>query len=185
VADSRTTDELLADIVTDFAAVIDFALKVSMSATGEPTTKAGEWGSIVFAKMCVNAISAKTLVTQEIFDHIAIVTVCRIMMESMTLYFYLHEDVASTEWQCRELAIALHDTTGRIKLMRGWQAKEEYADLIAGQDSLKAEMKANSFFQTLFSEQQTRLLSGEHFYIGGMNAAAVRAGWDQRNHCAV
>jgi hypothetical protein len=179
VVETRTPSALLADILNDFDSVIDFAMKVSMAAIGERTTTAGEWASIVFAKMCINAISARALAANAIFDHIAIVTICRIIMESMTLYFYLHEEVEPEQARCRELALTLHDTTSRIKLMRVWQAKEQYGDLIAGQESLRAKLQTNSFFTTLLPEQKKRLLSGEQFYVGGMIAAAIRAGWQK------
>jgi hypothetical protein len=135
--------------------------------------------------MCINAASAETLARSAIFDHTAIVIICRTIMESMTVFFYLQEKVDSSQWHCRELILRLHDTTSRIKLTRGWQTKDQYEDLIRGQATVRADLQANFFFQSLLPEQQKKLLTGEQFFVGGMNAAAVRAGWKQEQFLAL
>jgi hypothetical protein len=162
----------------DFHRAIDFSLRVYAALHGEPTTDAGQLGSFVHAKMCANAVSAEHLFTSPLADHSAIIALCRMIMEAMTLYFYLTKQVPAEEWECRKLVLKLHDTVNRIKLMRGFQSKNEYSDLINGRATLEAELRQNSFFQTLQSEQQERLLTGQHFYVGGVQRAAIDAGWD-------
>lgn len=178
--DTRSAQQLHDDVANDLSTVLDFAMRVSMTVAGGRTNTSSSWASIIFTKMCINAASLETLTKSTLFDHSAITTISRTLMESMTMYFYLRENVNPYEWYCRELVLKLHDTTSRIKLMRAHQAKQQYDDLIQGQASLKSELEQNSFFKSLTKEAQSRLLTGEQIFVGGMNAAAVRAvGWKQ------
>jgi hypothetical protein len=168
----------------DFHRATDFSLRVSGALHGEPTTDAGQLGSFVHAKMCANAVSTEHLFSSPLADHSAIIALCRMIMEAMTLYFYLTKPVAAHEWECRRLVLKLHDTANRIKLMRGFQSETEYADLINGRAKLEGELRENSFFKSLKIEQHDRLLTGEHFYVGGVQRAAKDAGWDFRKYIA-
>jgi hypothetical protein len=171
--------ELLRDTMKTFNRILVFALRVSAELRGERTTDAGEMASIIHTKMCINAISAERLSEAKFFDHSAIMAVCRMIMEGMTLYCYLHETVESAEWECRDLVLRLHDVTARIKLMRAFQKPEQYKDLLDGRVALRKALEGNAFFKTLSGERRTKLISGDQIYVGGMNAAAVRAGWRQ------
>lgn len=163
-----------------FHRVTLFAFKVSAASNGMPTTDAGEMASMIHTKMCVNAASVEKLAKEDLFDHSAIMTVCRMIIDGMTMYFYLSESISDSEWECRNFIIRLHDTTCRIKLLRAEQDKTEYQDLIEGKDSLIEQLRKNEVFNNLSSEQQTRILSGEQIFLGGMRAAAVRAaGWQE------
>jgi hypothetical protein len=164
--------------------ITDFSLRVSDALQGEPTTDAGQLGSFVHAKMCANAVSTEHLFTSPLADHSAIIALCRMIMEAMTLYFYLTKQVRDDEWECRRLTLRLHDTVNRIKLMRGFQSRNEYGDLINGRAELKGKLRENSFFKSLKVEQQDRLLTGEHFYVGGVQRAAQDAGWNFRKYIA-
>lgn len=97
----------------DFHRATDFSLRVSSELHGEPTTDAGQLGSFVHAKMCANAVSTEHLFTSPLADHSAIIALCRMIMEAMTLYFYLTKQVSADEWGCRRLVLRLHDI-GRV-----------------------------------------------------------------------
>jgi len=174
-----TPEELLKRTLKTFHTVIDFALRVSLKLNGQPTTVPGEMASIVHTKMCINATSAEHLCGAKLFDHSAIMTVCRMCMEAMTLYYYLNEEVDATEWDCRELVLRLHDTCARIKLTRATREEGQYQDLLDGRDSLKQDLENNAFFKSKAAKMRAaKLLSGDVIFIGGMRAAAVRAaGW--------
>jgi hypothetical protein len=103
------------------------------------------------------------------------------ILEGTTFYFYLQEGVSDSEWNCRLLVLRLHDTINRIKLFRGLQSEDQYADFSKGREELKAELRNDPFFRKLDKTQRDRLLTGEAFYIGGMNAAAKAAGVEPSN----
>jgi hypothetical protein len=159
--------------------VIEFALKLSAATRGQPTSEAGEFASIAHLKMMMNAVSAERLFKEAFFfDHSAIMTLCRMIVETMTLYYYLRETVSLDEWECRKATLQLHATSARIKLFRASRPKEAFQDILDGRESLKTSLRANTFFGTLQKEQQDYIISGEQIYVGGMRAAAVRAaGW--------
>jgi hypothetical protein len=178
--------ELLSRVRSDFHAATDFSLRVSKALDGKPTTKAGEYASIVHQRMCVNAVSIDHQFSSVFFDHTAIVVICRMIMEAMILYFYLMEPIDSEQWECRNLLLRLHDTINRIKLMRAFQSEDEYADLIEGRKSLENALRANSWFNSLQGDQQKRLLTGEHFYVRGVRVAVREsAGWNERAYFAM
>src|ERR1700687_1721545 len=142
----------------EFHCATDFSLRVSAALHGEPTTDAGQLGSFVQAKMCANAVSTEHLFTSPLADHSAIIALCRMIMEAMTLYFYLTKPVPADEWECRRLVLRLHDTVNRIKLMRGFQSENEYGDLVSGRADLERQLRESSFFKSLQANQQDRLL---------------------------
>jgi hypothetical protein len=183
--DEKEIPELLRDTLKTFNRILVFALRVSAELRGERTTDAGEMASIIHTKMCINAVSAERLCEAKFFDHSAIMALCRMIMEAMTLYCYLQETVESAEWECRDLVLRLHDVTARIKLMRAFAKPEQYKDLLDGRIALRTALEGNAFFKTLSEERRTRLLSGDQIYVGGMNAAAVRAGWRQKTFLAL
>ena len=183
---NKPASDILERTLKTFRSVLDFGLRVSLKLNGRSTTVPGEMASIVHTKMCVNAASAGYLCEVPLFDHSAIMTVCRMCVDGMTLYFYLNESVSADEWECRELVLRIHDTTSRIRLMRATQDKTQYQDLLDGRKSLKADLEKNSCFKSLAPEIQTRLLSGREIFVGGMHAAAVRAvGWREEQFQAL
>ncbi len=176
--DKRDRREIFDEAHQDLIKTIDFALRVSEQLRGESTSDAGEMASMVHTRMCINAASAEWLCRGPLFDHSGIMAISRMVMEAMTVYFYLIQGVSPAEWECRRLTLRLHDTTARIKLLRAWKDKSCYRDLIDGRASLVARLQQNSFFLGLSPEQQKKLLSGEQIFVGGMLAAATRAvGW--------
>jgi hypothetical protein len=107
------------------------------------------------------------------------------IMEGTIFYQYLMENVEKDEWDCRSICLKLHDTTSRIKLMRGFQEAKEHADLRTGRDQLMQDLKENTFFKSLPPDRATRLLSGEHFYIRGVGSAVEKSGWNSRKYLAL
>jgi Family of unknown function (DUF5677) len=169
-----------------FHRAIDFGLRVSVALNGKPATEQSELASIVQTKMCVTGASIEHMFTAALADHSAIIALCRMVMDACTLYFYLMEKVQADEWECRYTCLKLHDTSNRIRLMRGFQSENEYADLIQGRDELKKNLEANAYFKTLTLERATALLTGEHFYVRGLSTAAEKCvGWNFRKYLAL
>jgi hypothetical protein len=106
-------------------------------------------------------------------------------MEGSVFYQYLMQQVEKDEWACRSLCLKLHDTTNRIKLMRGFQKAEKHADGRVGRNELLQKLKENSYFKSLPKERAARLLSGEHFFIRGVGSAVKRSGWNSNKYMAL
>ena len=161
----------------DFAEVVDFGLRVSLKLNGELATEQSQLASKVHTKMCVTGSSIQHLFGAPLKDHSAIIALCRMLMEASTLYFYLMESVEADEWTARCLCLKLHDTTNRIKFLRAHKSADQYSDLQAGRNQLISELKAATYFQSLEQQQQDRILTGDQFYLRGINHAARAAGW--------
>jgi hypothetical protein len=136
--------------------------------------------------MCANAVSVEHQFSAPLADHSTIIATRRMIMEAMVLYFYLREPIDDEQWERRKLLLKLHDTVNRIKLLRGFQPKNEYSGLLVGRKSLEDALCENAYFTTLQDEQKTRLISGEHFYVRGVRIAVRNSmGWNERKYFAM
>ena len=162
-----------------------FANHVSMSQSGLPTTKSGSLASMVFAKSCAHARSiAAIAVESSMFDHHAIMSLTRMILEAATMTAYLLDPVCEEEWQFRYALLRLHDTVARIKLLRSFSTTSD--DLRAGRDALKAELASSPILQSMPDDRRKRLLSGEEMFVMGMRAVATKImGWDETQFTGV
>lgn len=162
------------------------AIQISIEETGKPTTKAGSLSSMVFAKMCAHARSIGAIVEFGMFDHSAIMSITRMIIEACTMIGYLSEDVDSDTWEFRHLVIRLHDTVNRIKLLRGYPGEHDISDLKAGKAQLIESLKTHKSFSELNKDQQNGLLSGEQIFVGGMRRVAKASlGWHEDRFTAI
>jgi hypothetical protein len=106
------------------------------------------------------------------------------LMEGSVFYQYFMQRVEEEEWACKLLCLKLHDTTNRIKLIRGFQKAEDHADLRSGRDYLLHDLKQNAYFKSLPKELADSLLSGEHFYTRGVGSAVKASGWNSNKYTA-
>jgi Family of unknown function (DUF5677) len=167
-----------------FHTVVDFSMRVSLELHGAPIVRSA-LPSIVHAKMTINGASAEELLKAPLKDHSAIIGICRMIMEASILFQYLSEGMSPEEWNCRLLCLNLHDTVNRIRLMRGFQTKDEQEALRDGRGQLITELKADPFFKTLPEDRAKALLTGEHFYLRGVNNAVGKSGWDTEKYMAL
>ena len=156
-----------------------FANHVSMDLTGLPTSTSGRLASMVFAKSCTHARSIGAIALQSsMFDHHAIMSLARMMLEASTMIAYLLDPVSEDEWAFRRTLLRLHDTVARLKLLRGFEQPAE--DLRAGRDQLKAQIVADPIFLTIPEDRRKRLASGEDMFAVGMRSVAIRMmGWNE------
>lgn len=156
-----------------------FANHVSMALTGLPTSTSGMLASMVFAKCCAHARSIGAIALQSsMFDHHAIMALARMIMEASTMIAYLLDPVPDEEWEFRHTLLRLHDSVGRLKLMRGFGMSAD--DIRVGRDELKAQIEASPTFHKLSDERKKRVASGEEMFVVGMRNVATRMmGWDE------
>lgn len=173
------------DQMQELAALGGFANHVSMEQTGLPTTTAGSLASMVYAKCCAHARSIGAIaIGSSMFDHHAIMTLARMIVEAWTMLAYLEERISSDEWALRYAILKLHDTCTRIKLLRSVAGGT--IDLREGREGLKAELLDMELFAALRADRQTRVLSGEEMYVTGMRSVATgAAGWREEEFMAV
>ena len=180
------SQQAFAEALDELAVIGGFSNHVSIALVGLPTNRAGELASMVHAKMCAHGRSIGAICKSSMFDHSAIISLGRMMMDGMTMYFYLLEKITDDEWALRYLVLRLHDTVARIKLIRASKPKSEYADLTAGRLSLVEEIKQSPCYGLLNTAQQERVVTGEEIFVGGMRHAATRVGgWREETFLAL
>ncbi len=162
-----------------------FANHVSMNLAGLPTTKNGELASMVFAKSCAHARSIGAIAIESpMFDHHAIMSLARMILEASTMIAYLLDPVDEEQQRFRYTVLKLHDTVNRLKLLRGFGAEAD--DLRRGRDELKLEIVSSSAFSELAEDRKKRVLSGEEIYVIGMRAVSKKImGWNEENFSSV
>jgi len=140
---------------------------------------------MVFAKCCAHARSIGAIAVQSsMFDHHAIMSLARMILEGSTMLAYLLDAASPDEWSLRYDVLKLHDTTTRIKLLRGFNRPAD--DLRAGRDELKAMIGANPEFLRLSEDRRKRLLGGEEMFVIGMRSVAIKImGWEESQLTAV
>ena len=97
---------------------------------------------------------------------------------------YLLDPVSSDEWALRYSLLRLHDTVGRIKLLRTYDQPSD--DLREGRDALKVGIISNPNFQNVPEIRRERLLTGEEMFTIGMRSVATKImGWDERQFSGI
>jgi hypothetical protein len=173
------------DALADLATIGGFSNMVSIELRGSPTDRQGELASMVHGKMCAHARSIGAVAQSPMFDHSAIVSLSRMIVEGLTMYVYLKQFVPEPVWALRQSVLKLHDTTARITLFRAYRKKSDYQDLRDGRDELIRELKANAAFADLPEDQRTSLRNGSVIFVGGMRRAAREAGWKEDRFTAM
>lgn len=178
-------ESLFKAALDELAIVGGFSNHVSMVVTGSATDERHQMASTVHAKICANARSIGAISKSSMFDHSAIMSVARMIVDGMTMFFYLWEDIDDNVWDLRYFVLRLHDTVARIKLVRAWQDKSDYADLIAGKNELLEKIRSNAHYRLLGEDQQEKLVTGEQIFVGGMRRAAMQTGaWREETFIA-
>jgi hypothetical protein len=162
----------------NLSALGGLAMHVSVAQTGMPTDRRGELRSIIFAKMVAHSRSIGAICQSSMFDHSAIISLARMIVEAATMIAYLSADIDEDKCQLQLLVLKLHDTVGRIKFLRAFNTDAGMESLRAGRTGVEKEIKANLVFLGMEPDEQKQLLSGEVFFVGGMRRAAKLFGWN-------
>jgi len=182
---SEHAAQLFDDALADLAEIGGFSNMVSVELQGSPTDRQGELASMVHAKMCAHARSIGAIAQSPMFDHSAIVSLSRMIVEGLTMYAYLKQPVSESLWALRETVLKLHDTVARITLFRAYREKVDYQDLRDGRSELIRELEASADFDEFPEDHRTSLRNGSVIFVGGMRRAAREAGWKEDRFTAM
>jgi hypothetical protein len=152
------------------------ALKVSKQAAGKPTDRQGTLASLIFMKVCAHSRSIIALTESLMFDHSAIIASSRMVLEGMTMFFYIRETVDHKVWSLRDLVLRLHITTLQITGMRAFRSKDSLMSFTEGRHALISQIRAHPLYRTLNEEQRKKITSGNEIFVGGMRKAAMNTG---------
>jgi hypothetical protein len=152
------------------------------------------WPSWVFSKILLLGMSLRTLIEAGLseptdrytLDCGAIGTLARTMIEGVILCHYMTgEDLSGEDKKLRMQVLDLHDAARRSRFLKGIAADqgEDQAAVIITE--LRNRIKANPAFQKLAADEQMKALSGDAIYLGGLRAAAKKAGWEKKHFDAI
>jgi hypothetical protein len=139
----------------------------------------------ILDRVCITAMSVQALFrgheeTQLPFlDHSSIAVLCRAIIESSIMYWYLMEEVSDEEWQFRLLVMNIHDTASRTRLFKMFIAEEADAQR-AILKTLRDELTALPLFKKRSEQQRAKMRGGEMIYVNGMRSVVGSMDFDEK-----
>lgn len=181
---------------TDCEAAIDAAVTASEKAIGRSDSWAGIWGSLLHARVILNAGSMIKIIESatdnepglQLLDHFSIASIARTAMEAGLMMLYVSDMNADRElFEMRRKVFLLHDTCHRTRMFKHGEKsdpsikdmRDVYREKIA---ELKIELNAMPLFADLSDETRKRIVEGRDFYVGGVRGALREVGWDQKEY---
>ena len=137
-------------------------------------------GSIIFGKICLTSIAILKLLPQSkfytptnstiIWDVSSVCALSRALIDNFNVFHYLIIDqIDEKELEFRYTLWKLHSESERLRMLELIKSKSPMDAIKKNIDDLKAEVKGNSFYQSLSEKQKVKYLSGKEgiFLKGG------------------
>lgn len=151
-----------------------------------PSDLAGQWAMRIVAKMLGHSRTIGSIATSGNFDHSAIISCSRLIMECATTITYLHENVDHDEWAFRQLILDLNNITSRIKFIRAFESKSSQNELRSEMQSIISKIKEHPKYTNSSEDAKKRYTSGQTMFVNGMrNAARTGMRWNEERFDAI
>jgi len=126
-------------------------------------------------KLCLTSYSVGVLI--EVFegkpmhylDHGSVGVLCRTIIDTAIMYWYLSEEISAEEWEFRLAVMNLHDVTSRVRLFKGLMPDEAEKQR-ARCATFKKALEDNALFRKRKRQERDRLLGGQVLYVNGMRS---------------
>jgi hypothetical protein len=169
----------------NFEGVMMFLALVSSKITDKPMVRGRLLGAAMLAKICTLAMSVQDLFRGHearrlvVMDHIGIAALCRTIIESCVMYWYLTEEVDEEEWEFRFKVLQIHDTTSRVRYFKTIDQEEadKQRDILK---ALRAELVEMPPFKKRKLENRDKLRGGQEVYVNGMRSVVGSMNFDHR-----
>lgn len=170
--DSEFAGEPAEDV---FERIVGFAMLISMTIEGKPTTVQHSYASMMLYRICTIGSTITDVYQQHeksphaTLDYGSIAVLCRTILDASIMYWYLTEIVDDGEWAFRLAVLKVHDSASRVRLFKGLnpdEAEKQRKNLAV----LKADLTKIPIFKARCEEEQRKLLSGQTLYVNGMRA---------------
>ena len=141
-------------------------------------------------KICLTSHSVGVLVEEfegkpmYYLDHGSIGVLCRTIIETAIMFWYLSEQVSTEEWEFRLTVMNLHDATSRVRLFKGLIPEEakQQSSLRAG---LKKVLAENAVFRKRNRQDRERLLGGQLLYVNEMRSLLRQMSYNEEYYDGV
>jgi Family of unknown function (DUF5677) len=157
---------------------------ISSKITGRPMAMNHSLASGMIGKICITAMSTQALYRGHederlpFLDHSSIAVLCRAIVETSIMYWYLMEGVDEEEWEFRFHVMKIHDAASRVRLFKR-MIDEEANKHRAKLQELREKLIAMPLYQKRPPEQQRRMSGGELIYVNGMRSVVENMNFDQ------
>ena len=158
-----------------FEGVMMFLSLISSKVVGVEMALNHSLATAVLGKICVTATSVQSLFRGyeqrrlPFLDHSSIATLCRSIIKSSIMYWYLMESVSEEEWAFRLLVLKIHDTAARVRLFKPLiaEAANNQRQML---QSLRDELSAMPLFRKKQEEQRSKIRGGQVMFVNGMRS---------------
>lgn len=161
-----------------------FLSLISSKITALPMTVSHSLASGMLGKICITAMSVQALYRGHenkrlpFLDHSSIAVLCRAIIETSIMYWYLMEEVSEDEWEFRLRVMKIHDAASRVRLFKPVIANEADNQRAVLQ-ALRIKLAAMPLFQKRTAQQQKKLSGGEVIYVNGMRSVVESMNFDE------
>ena len=138
----------------------------------------------LLGKVCITAMSTQVLYRGHedkrlpFLDHSSIAVLCRAIIETSIMYWYLMEDVSEDEWEFRLHVMKIHDAASRVRLLKQMISDAADNQRVALQ-ALREKLAAMPLFKKRTAQQQQKMLGGELIYVNGLRSVVKSMNFDE------
>jgi hypothetical protein len=167
-----------------FESIMMFLSLISSKITGRPMTVSHSLASGMLGKICITAMSTQALYRGHeekrlpFLDHSSIAVLCRAIIETSIMYWYLMEKVSEDEWEFRLQVMKIHDAASRLRLFKRIIADAANNQRAALQ-GLRDKLATMPPFQKRPAQQQKKMYGGELIYVNGMRSVVESMNFDE------
>jgi hypothetical protein len=168
--------------------LVSAATAASQGAAGRISESARHyWGSAIFTKLCVTAVSLLLLLPRnsrvigpfEHWDFGAVASLVRNLIECYFTFFYLCVDqVSDEEYNCRWNPFNLHDCLSRKRMFESLGSKEESVGFDEQSKELQERLLRNSHFRSLDEKKRKEFLKDKTAFLLSQDEIFGRLGED-------
>lgn len=184
-SDVDTVDEHYVSALAHFTEILERAIVSSHEATGIDAGQRRFWASVLFTRLCTQAVSILWLCPRSKvnpdgthWDFGSIASLTRNLFECAVHFFYLTIDaVSDDEWLARLKVMQLHDCTERLRMFKALDPNQSQLRRFERQaNELRSILENNSYFASLPGKLRKDLLTGKRSSILSRDEILERMG---------
>lgn len=183
---NKSSDDLTNNFASEehFEGIMMFLSLISSKLTSLPKTLSHSLAAEMLSKICITAMSAQALFRGHeeerlpFLDHSSIAVLCRAIIESSIMYWYLMEEVSEEEWGLRLQVMKVHDAASRVRLFKRMIAEEAQSQRTS-LETLRDKLATMPLFRERSKQQQVKMHAGEMIYVNGMRAVVGSMNFDE------
>jgi hypothetical protein len=167
-----------------FENALMFLSKISSKIVGKPMTLAHSYATSILGKICLTGFSIQALYRDHeagklpTLDHSSIAILCRTIIESGIMYWYLTDEVSEDEWRFRLQVLRIHDAAARVRFWKPLMPDEADKERIVLKQ-LREELKTLPPLRKYAEQAREAIRGGQTVYVNGMRSVVKSMNIDE------